>query len=363
MKHRVKALSLLLAGIMTLSLLTGCGGKPSTDTPAPAPDAGAPTDTEQPSGSGKLVIYSPATEGQINAIIPLFEEKTGIEVEVITGGTGELLARVDAEGANPYADVIFGGGESSYAEYKHIFQDYVSPENENVIEEFRNTLGYCTNYCLDSSIFIVNTDLVGDIEIKGYMDLLNPELKGKISMPDPTASSSAMMHIETLLSDFGGLSLENEEGWDIVRQLVANLDGKLASGSSAAWKAVADGEMVVALSYEEAGIILSRDGAPVEIVYPEEGTVFTGATVGVINNCKNLDNARRFVDFVLSQEVQNIFCNDLDVRPVRDDVSYPDYFRPATDVKTVTFDQAYVNEHKQEITDKYMDAYMDVYPG
>ena len=88
MKHRVKALSLLLAGIMTLSLLAGCGGKPSTDTPAPAPDAGAPADTEQPSGSDKLVIYSPATEGQINAIIPLFEEKTGIEVEVITGGTG-----------------------------------------------------------------------------------------------------------------------------------------------------------------------------------------------------------------------------------------------------------------------------------
>ena len=220
---------------------------------------------------------------------------------------GELLARVDAEGANPYADVIFGGGESSYAEYKHIFQDYVSPEDENVIEEFRNTLGYCTNYCLDSSIFIVNTDLVGDIEIKGYMDLLNPELKGRISMPDPTASSSAMMHIETLLSDFGGLSLENQEGWDIVRQLVANLDGKLASGSSAAWKAVADGEMVVALSYEEAGIILSRDGAPVEIVYPEEGTVFTGSTVGVINNCKNLDNAKLFMDFLQSDECQAIY--------------------------------------------------------
>lgn len=352
MKPFMRTHSLLLTGLLTFGLLAGCGG--TADTPSGG---------ERDGDNGTLVIYSPASEGQINSIIPLFEEKTGIEVEVITGGTGELLARVDAEGANPYADVIFGGGESLYAEYKHIFQDYISPEDENVLEEFRNTLGYCTNYCLDSSIFIVNTDLVGDLEINGYMDLLNPELKGKISMPDPTASSSAMMHIETLLSDFGGLSLDNEAGWDIVRQLVANLDGKLASGSSAAWKAVADGEMVVALSYEEAGIILSRDGAPVEIVYPEEGTVFTGGTVGVIANCKHLDNARQFVDFVLSREVQNIFCNDLDVRPVRDDVSYPDYFRPATDVKTVTFDQGYVNEHKQEIADKYMDAYMDVYPG
>lgn len=364
MKHSVKVLALLLTASLGFGLLSGCGGGSS---PSPAPssapaESSAPSDT-QPTTGGKLVIYSPATEGQVNAVIPLFEEKTGIKVEVITGGTGELLARVDAEGDSPYADVIFGGGESSYTEYKHIFQDYVSPEDKNVIEEFRNTLGFCTNYCLDSAIFIVNTDLVGDIEINGYMDLLNPELKGKIAIPDPTASSSAMMHIETLLTDFGGLTLENEEGWDVVRQLVANLDGKLASGSSAAWKSVADGEMVVALSYEEAGIILARDGAPVKVIYPEEGTVFTGSTIGVVKNCKNLDNAKLFVDFVLSQEVQNIFCNDLDVRPVRDDVSYPDYFRPATDVKTVYLDQAYVNAHKQEISDKYMDAYMDVYPG
>ena len=110
---------------------------------------------------------------QVNAVVPLFEEKYGIKCEVITGGTGELLARVAAEGDNPYTNVIFDGGESSYAEYKDIFQDYVSSEDKNLIPEYRNTLGYCTNFNLDSSIFIVNTDLVGDIEINGYMDLLN----------------------------------------------------------------------------------------------------------------------------------------------------------------------------------------------
>ena len=355
MKSYRKAISLLLTASISVGLLAGCGGGGSAETP-----------NESASGGGeekKLVLYSPATENQINAVVPLFEEKTGIEVEVITGGTGELLARVDAEGENPYADVIFGGGESSYAEYSHVFQDYVSPEDANLIESARNTLGYCTNYYFDSAILLVNTDLIGDVEVDGYMDLLNPELKGKISMPDPTASSSAMMHIETILTDFGGLTLENEEGWDVVRELVANLDGKLASGSSAAWKAVADGEMVVALSYEEAGITLARDGAPVEVVYPEEGTVFPPSTAGIVKNCAHLENAKLFIDFLLSQEVQNIFCNELDIRPVRDDVTYPEYFRPATDVKTVVLDQAYVNEHKEEITDKYMDAYMDVYPG
>lgn len=362
MKFTSKVLALLIALTMVIGLLAGCGGTEAPAADAPAAPA-APSEPAAPEKSDKLVVYSPATEAQVNAIIPLFEEKYGVEVEVITGGTGELLARVDAEGDNPYADVIFGGGESSYSEYAHIFQDYVSSEDANLLEDFRNTKGFVTNYCVDSSILLINNELAGDLEINGYVDLLQPELKGKIAMPDPTASSSAMMHIETILSDFGGLSVENEEGWDMVAKIVANMDGKLASGSSAAWKSVADGEMVVALSYEEAGIILLRDGAPVSVVYPEEGTVFTGSTAGVVKNCQNLENAKLFIDFILSQEVQNIFCNDLDVRPVRDDVSYPDYFRPAFDVKTVTFDQEYVNQHKEDITNKYMEIYMDVYPG
>lgn len=363
MKKMSKVLALTLALVMVLSLLSACGGSaPAAEQPK-AEAAPAATEAPAEAADKTLVIYSPAADSQVNAVVPLFEEKYGITCEVITGGTGELLARVAAEGDNPYADVIFGGGESSYAEYSYVFQDYVSPEDVNLIPSCRNTLGYCTNFNLDSSILIINTDLVGDIEINGYMDLLNPALKGKISSADPTASSSAMMHIETMLSDFGGLSLENEEGWGYIAKLLENLDGKLASGSGAAWRAVADGEMVVGLTYEEAGLVLEKDGAPIRVVYPEEGTVFTPSTAGIVANCKHLDNAKLFIDFILSQELQNILCNELDNRPVRDDVSYPEYFRPAMDVKTVEFDQSFVNEHKEEITDKYMDIYMDVYPG
>lgn len=309
----------------------------------------------------KLVVYSPATDAQVNAVVPLFEEKYGIQVEVITGGTGELLARIDAEGDAPYCDVVFGGGESSYAEYKHIFQDYVSSEDANLIESCRNTLGYSTNYNLDCAILIVNTDLIGDIKITGYQSLINPELKGKIASADPTSSSSALMHIETILTDMGGLTLENEAGWEYISKLIENLDGKLASGSSAAWKSVADGEMLVALSYEEAGIRLVRDGAKVKIVYPEEGTVLTPSTIGLVNNCKHPNNGKLFIDFVLSQEVQNIFCNDLDVRPVRDDVSYPEYFMPARDIRVVELDQEWINEHKAELVEKFKEVYQSTF--
>ena len=363
MKTTKKAIVLLLMLAMALSL-AACGSQSAAPAAEPqSPGEAAPAD-ENPAPVEEekiLVVYSPATDAQVNAVVPLFEERYGIKVEVITGGTGELLARIDAEGDAPYCDVVFGGGESSYAEYRHVFQDYVSSEDANLIESCRNTLGYCTNYNLDCAILMYNNDLIGDLEINGYMDLLQPELKGRISSADPTASSSAMMHIETILTDFGGLTLENEEGWDIVSQLMYTLDGKLASCSSAAWKAVADGEMTVVLTYEEAGISLARDGANVTIVYPEEGTVLTPSTIGLVNNCKHPENGKLFIDFVLSQEIQNIFCNELDVRPVRDDVNYPDYFRPASNIKTVPLDQQYVNEHKAEIVDKFTEVYQSTF--
>ena len=144
MKFTSKVLALLIALTMVIGLLAGCGGTDAPAADAPAAPA-APAEPAAPEKSDKLVVYSPATEAQVNAIIPLFEEKYGVEVEVITGGTGELLARVDAEGDNPYADVIFGGGESSYSEYAHIFQDYVSSEDANLLEDFRNTKGLVTN--------------------------------------------------------------------------------------------------------------------------------------------------------------------------------------------------------------------------
>ena len=316
------------------------------------------------SADGELNICSPNSDGLLS-IIPVFEEQTGIKVKVESIGTGDCMKRIGSEIAQEYStfDLMYGGSLANYVANADLFQDYVSDQDQYLMDAYKNTRGYCTNYTIDGSVLLVNTDMLKElgIEVNGYADLIQPELKGKIASADPTASSSAMMHIETILTDFGGLTLENEEGWNFVSDLIKNLDGKLASGSSAAWKSVADGEMTVVLTYEEAGISLARSGANVAIVYPEEGTVLTPGTVGLIKNCSHPENGKLFIDFVLSQEVQNILCNDLDLRPVRDDISYPEYFRPASDIKTVALDQQYVNEHKAEIVDKFTEVYQGTF--
>lgn len=309
---------------------------------------------DEPTGeeaTDKLVVYSPNSEGIIEAVIPLFEQTYGVEVELIQAGTGELMTRLDSEKNDPYADVMFGGSKSQFASLPEIFQDYVSVNDQYVLEAYRNTSGYMTAYVLDGSVLIVNKDLIGDIEIKGYADLLNPELKGKIATADPAASSSAFAQLTNILLAMGGY--ESDEAWAYVSALVEQWDGKIASGSSAVYKGVAAGEMVVGLSYEDPCAALVRDGANVEVIYPEEGAVFLPGTMGIVAGAQNLVNAKLFVDFVLSKEIQDIFGSTLTNRPVREGSATSDFMTPMADIKSIIEDQDYVSANKAAIVERY----------
>lgn len=201
---RKRYLAGVLAAVMVMGL-TACGGgstpttaetKAEAKTEAKAEPAGeqsaAESKEEAKTTGGKLVVYSPNSEGIMNNVIPGFEEKYGIEVEVISAGAGELIKRLSSEANDPYADIDFGG--VNYAIYKQnpdLFEEYVSPNDKNLPEEFQNTTGFYTNYTINGSCLLVNKDLIGDIKIESYDDLLNPELKGKIATCDPATSSSA----------------------------------------------------------------------------------------------------------------------------------------------------------------------------
>lgn len=356
-----KTLSLLILCLLVV-MMTACGAKPAAEAPAAEPatseTTAEPATAEVPVTGGKLVVYSPNSEGLMNATIPLFEEKYGIQVEVIQAGTGELIKRLESEKDAPYADVMFGGSFSQFYANADLFQDYVSPNDVNVIEAYKNKTGYTTSYVLDGSCLIVNKGLLGDIEVKGYKDLLNPELKGKIASADPANSSSAFAQLTNMLLANGGY--ESDEAWTYVKDLYTNIEGKVMGSSSKVYKSVADGEMVVGLTYEDPSAGLVRDGADVEIIYPEEGTVYLPATSAIINNCENLENAKLFIDFIISEEVQNIYGTTLTNRPVIEGAEVGNYLTPISDIYVITEDIPYVNENKADIVAKYIDIFTSI---
>lgn len=308
--------------------------------------------------SDTLVVYSPNSEGLINATIPAFEEKYGVKVELIQAGTGELFKKLESEKEAPVADVIFGGSYTQYATNGDLFEAYVAEENDQVIKEYQNTTGYSTPYTLDGSVLVVNPDLTKGMKIEGYGDLLNPELKGKIATADPANSSSAFAQLTNILAAQGGY--DDDAAWTYVEKLFTLIDGKIGSSSSGVYKSVSDGEMAVGLSYEDPAVKLLNDGANIKVVYPKEGTVFLPASAAIIKNAENMDNAKKFIDFLVSKEVQDTLGTTTTNRPVRKDAKTSENMKPITEIKTITEDYDYVIEHKEKIVQKYNEIFTDI---
>lgn len=310
----------------------------------------------------KLVIYSPSSEGIINAVIPLFEKKTDINVELISAGTGEALKRIESEADNPYADVLFGVSYSQLLSNTELFDTYVSKENDHVEEAYQNSSGFVTYFILDGSVIIVNKDLSKDITIDSYESLLDPKLKGKIAMADPATSGSAFSQLTNiLLSMSDDDSYTSEKSWNYVGQLIQNLDGKIQTSSSSVYKSVVDGEMVVGLSYEDPVTKLVKDGADnVEIVLPKEGAVYTPTGASLVKNAKNKENAEKFLDFIISEEVQNIFGTELTNRPVRKGAKVADYMMDLSKATIKYEDMNYILEHKEDIIEHYTKLFSEL---
>ncbi len=331
-----KLLSLILATILVLSL-------------------GASALAE-----GELFVVSPNSDGLLS-IIPMFEEKTGIKVTVESLGTGDAMKRIGTEVENPTFDLMYGGSLANYVANKDLFQDYLSPEDANLMPEYQNKLGFCTNYTVDGSVLLVNTELLAGlgIEITGYADLLQPELKDKIVTADPTASSSAFCQLTNMLLAMGGY--ESEEAWTYVENLFKNINGKVTSSSSAVYKGVYNGEYVVGLTYEDPCVTFLKDGATnIKIVYPVEGTVFLPAQIGIVKNAKNLANAQAFVDFMLSEEAQVFLAEKTTSRPIRPVEAGNDYMTPMADIKLIFEDSEYVTSHTAELKEKVQEIMMGI---
>ena len=305
--------------------------------------------------SAELVIYCPHPLTLITPLVEEFQKQTGIKAEVVTAGSGELLKRVEAEQANPMGDIFWGGSLGTMKGKMKFYENFKSANEGHVYKEFKNTEGPLTRFTDIPSVIMVNTNLIGDIPVRGYADLLNPKLKGKIAMCDPGRSSSAFEHVVNMLYAMG--KGDPEKGWEYVTKFCENLDGKLLSGSSAVYKGVADGEYTVGLTFEEGGATYVANGAPVKLVYMKEGVISRPDGIYIIKGAKHLENAKKFINFVTSKEAQTMITQKLHRRSVRNDVPAPKGLVPKKKIHLITDDQAYTIAHKQAWIDKFKDIF------
>ena len=352
--------------LVVLLFVTACApaaGPPAPAAGTPAPAAGTPaaqaTAPDEPQPTGNLVIYSPFPQNVIDTLIPLFEEETGISVEVMAMGTGDALRRIDAEQQRPLADLLWSGGVSTVNANAHLFDYFVSDYEEYFWPRYRNVEGKMTRFNTWCSVIMYNTDLV-DFPIRGYADLLNPALRGRIAFADPAGSSSSFEHLVVMLHAMSPDDDPNN-GWDYVRQFIEQLDGIMLTSSSAVFRGVADGEYTVGLTFEQGGVQFLATDAPVNAVYMEEGTIFRGDVVAIINGAPNLYSARKFINWSTRRDIQQIMNDTTYRRSVRMDIDESPSMISTADINIITDDEVFSGAMREEWLERFREYFMDTF--
>ncbi len=301
------------------------------------------------SGDNKLVVASPHPIEFMKPLINEFETETGIRAEVFQCGTSEAVERISA---GEDIDILWGGSVLSVGGHSDLFDPYRTSYYDTFQDEFKNVPDGVTCFTDMPSILLVNTDLVGDIPIESYEDLLAPSLKGRIAYASPVKSSSSFEHLTNLLYAMG--KGDPEEGWEFAEKFAKQLDGRLLDSSSLVYEGVASGKFVVGLTFEEAGITMMKKGRHVKIIYMKEGVVSTPDGIYINKNAVNPDQARIFIDFMTAYDTQKYISMDLGRRSVRSDIESSSLVMDKSEINLIEVDKNTVASKRDEWLRKFM---------
>lgn len=303
--------------------------------------ASAPEQTEfSPPEENRLVIYTSHKEDVYRPIIREFEERTGIWVELVTGGTSELLERIEQEKADPKADIMFGGGVESLESCRELFCSVRCRDADLLAPGPFQPENRWTPFSALPIVLIYNTKLVDPGSLTCWEDLTSPEFHGRIAFADPTKSGSSFTALVTAVTAFGE---------DMLGTFASLLDGKQLNSSGEVLNAVVDGSCLVGVTLEETALQRIAAGDNLAMVYPTDGTSCVPDGTAVILGAPHGENAEKFLNFTLSLEVQRMLGSRFYRRSVRQDVTAPESLIPMDEIVRVDYDAQWAAENRERL--------------
>jgi iron(III) transport system substrate-binding protein len=293
----------------------------------------------------KVTIYSAAPQDLLDHVIPAFEKAAKVKVDVIKGGSGDLINRLKAEAGRTSADVLFSVSTDVVEANSKLFSKY-SPENAKFLADAFKINDAAIPFTAVATSFGVNTKLLTPAQYpKTWIDLGNPLYKGKISAGRPDKSGSAFIQLALILQIYG-----EEKGWGIYGKILDN--AVLSNSSGAVSKFVNDGEATVGLSNEDTLLRYKVGGGPVELLYPTDGTSAIADVMALTANPANPQGGKAFINFMLSKEAQEIL-DSVGRRSVRADVVPTSALTPLSKLKLVKYDDDWAGANRARILAKW----------
>lgn len=255
-----------------------------------------------------LHIYTSLDSQEAPVYIRAFEEATGVRVRWVRLSAGEALARLEAERGNPQVSVWFGGPSPEYivAAQRGLLEPFEPAVPFPLDDAARAADGAWTGFYRGYIGFVCNERFLAEQRIacpRSWAELLDPRLRGQISVAYPYTSGTAYVLVVALLELMGEAA-----GWEYIGRLDGQVQRYNSSGTAAVTQ-VGMGEAGVGIAF--AHDVLKKGierGYPVVLSVPEDGTPPEIGAVAIVRGGRQPELARQFVNWLLSDGAQDLLA-------------------------------------------------------
>jgi iron(III) transport system substrate-binding protein len=275
-----------------------------------------------------LVVYSERKEPLFQPILDAYTRATGIEVQVLTDQAQVLIERLAAEGERTRADVLVtvDAGNLWQATERGVLGDTRTPALDAAVPAaFRDPDGRWYAITERARVIVHATDRLPAAQLSTYEDLADPRWRGRLCL-----RSSKKVYNQSLVAML--IDRHGEEKAEaIVAGWVANLAAPPFADDTLVIEAIAAGQCDVGVvnTYYYGRLARQRPDLAVAVFYPNQGEGEGGVHVnvtgaGVVAHSRQPEQARAFIEWLLSEPAQRLFA-DIDFEfPVNPAVSAND---------------------------------------
>ena len=261
----------------------------------------------------RLVVYSGRAERLIKPVLDSFQAKTGIQIDLLSSGTTELVNRLQAEGERTPADVFITNDAGSLERAREL--GLLRPLHMREIDRavpapFRAPDNSWVGLSGRFWIVVCNTGLVNPHEITSILDLAKPRWKDKIAIPN-AGSEYLQAGVSVIKATYG-----DERTRQFLQGLSSNAGNQVYGKSAQIVEAVAKGQVAMGLvnHYYVYRYLATQPGAPISALMLDQqkggmGAIMNVAGIGVIKHTKHLDAAKLLIEFLVSQAGQKMFAD------------------------------------------------------
>ncbi len=256
---------------------------------------------------GSLNLICSVQDEWCSLIATTFAKSSGIKVNMVKRGSGEALAQLIAERANPKTDVWFGGTGDPHLQAAELdlTVEYKSPSLPQLqpwAQQQAQQSGWRTVGVYSGPLgFAFNTELLAKKKLaapKCWKDLAEPAYKGEVQVANPNSSGTAYTMVATLVQLMG-----EDKAFDYLKALHRNVSQYTRSGTGPI-KAAARGETAVSISFVHDAPGEQMQGFPLATSTPCEGTGAEIGSMSIIKGARNPEAAKKFYEWALTPAAQ-----------------------------------------------------------